>query len=96
MNAAIEILQASPQLLAQVATDHASVLFTYGPLGVISAWLMFRAEKLFGEVRTLAHRIDGLTKALLVDMIDRDTCGLATKRYAREEVAKIDARLPKV
>lgn len=84
------------QILAQAATEPTSLLLQYGPMGIISAWLMLRAEKGFAEIRSLTHRIDGLTKALLVDMIERDSCGLATKRYAREEVAKIDARLPKV
>lgn len=79
-------------VVAQVAADNAGVLLTYGPLGAMCAWLMFRAEKVFTEIRDLAHRIDGLTKALLVDMTNRDTCGAQTKLYAREAIAKIDAR----
>ena len=81
-------------LIAQVAAEGGNILITYGPLGVISAWLMFRAEKAFGEIRSLGHRIDGLTKALLMDMVSRDNCGLHTKAAARAEIAKIEARLP--
>lgn len=80
------------QVAGQVLTDNGTVLLTYGPLGAICAWFMFRAEKVTGELRTLAHRIDGLTRALLVDMTERDTCGINVKRYAREEIAKIEAR----
>ena len=79
-------------VIAQAAADNASVLLTYGPLGVMTAWLMWRSEKVFTEIRDLAHRIDGLTKALLVDMSNRDTCGVQTKAYAKEAIAKIDAR----
>ena len=82
-------------ILAQLAQDNAPSLLTYGPLGVICAWFMLRGEKVVAEIRFLAHRIDGLTKALLVDMTERDTCGLNTKRYAREEIAKIEARMSK-
>lgn len=79
-------------VVAQVAADNAGVLLTYGPLGVMCAWLMWRSERVFTELRDLAHRIDGLTKALLVDMANRDTCGLQTKQYAQDAIAKIDAR----
>lgn len=80
-------------VLAQIAQDNASALLAYGPLGVICAWFMFRAEKLFGEIRALGHRIDGLTRALLVDLTERDSCGHRTKEFAQEEIAKIEARM---
>lgn len=92
-------------LLAQVATEN-QALYSYGALGIICAWLMWRDEKRAKdlreadgerstEMRSLAHRIDGLTKALLVDITERESCGLHTKRYAKEEIAKIDARSAK-
>jgi hypothetical protein len=84
------------QTLAQIASDNTSVLLTYGPLGVICAWFMLRAEKVFTELRSLSHRIDGLTRALLADMVERDSVGIQTKKYARAEIAKIEARLPKI
>ena len=61
-------------------------------MGLMLAWFMLRGEKLASKVADLAHRIDGLTKALLVDMIDRDTVGPHVKAYAKETIAKIDAR----
>lgn len=84
------------QMLSQVAAENGSVLLTYGPMGVVLAWFMWRGEKLGGEIRSLAHRIDGLTRAMLMDMISRDNVGPATKAQAKAEIAKISARLPEV
>jgi hypothetical protein len=78
-------------ILAQLQ-DSAPALYTYGPMGVILAWFMWRGEKLSTEVRSLAHRIDGLTRALLVDMMNRETTGPTARRYAAEAIAQIEAR----
>lgn len=79
-------------VIAQLVNE-TPLLYTYGPMGIVLAWFMWRGEKIVTEIRSLAHRIDGLTKALLVDMVERETCGLHVKRYAKEEIAKIDARI---
>jgi hypothetical protein len=68
------------------------MLFAYGPMGIVLAWFMWRAERGFAKIADLAHRIDGLTKALLVDMVERDNAGLHVREYAAETIAKIDAR----
>lgn len=81
--------------LAQLVESN-NALYTYGPLGIICVWLMYRDEKRAADHRSLGHRLDGLTKALLVDMTERESCGTNTRRYAHEEIAKIDARLPRV
>ncbi len=88
------------QTIAQLAEQNASVLLTYGPLGVVCAWLMWKIERmeksmvesLGTRLGDLAHRIDGLTRAMLVDMTERESAGERTKEYAREAIAKIDAR----
>lgn len=80
--------------LAQTAAE-SPILLGYGPLGVVCLWLMYRDERRGNESRAVGHRIDGLTKALLVDMTERESCGVNTKRYAREEIAKIEARMSK-
>ncbi len=83
------------QIIAQfAAVDPTSVLLTYGPMGVILMWFMIRGEKLVVEIRGLSHRIDGLTRALLMDLVSRDSVGVQTKAQARAEIAKIDARMP--
>ncbi len=83
-------------ILSQIAasTEPFSILLAYGPMGVILAWFMIRGEKLVVEIRSLSHRIDGLSKALLMDLVSRDSVGVQTKLQARAEIAKIDARLP--
>jgi hypothetical protein len=83
--------------------DNSAALLTYGPLGIITAWLMYRDEKRSVQFRDtearnadyhhdVLHRIDGLTKALLVDKIESADATPEVRRYARETVAKIDAR----
>jgi len=91
--------------LAQIASE-AYPFAQYGVIGVVLGWFMWRDEKrandskvrderISTDYRALGHRIDGLSKALLVDMTERESCGLHVKRYAREEIAKIDARMPR-
>lgn len=84
------------QQIAQLVTENHSILLTYGPLGAVCAWLMWRAEKTEAKIVNvlgdLAHRIDGLTRAMLVDMTERESAGERTKEYARQAIAKIDAR----
>lgn len=93
------------EILAAGGEDTLS-LVTYGPLGIITAWLMYRDEKRALQVRQsearnadyhhdVLHRIDGLTKALLVDKIESVDATPEVRRYARETVAKIDARSEK-
>lgn len=84
----------SMNIIAQAAAEPVSILLAYGPMGVILLWFMARGEKLVVEIRSLSHRIDGLSKALLMDLMSRDSVGIQTKAQARAEIAKIDARLP--
>lgn len=80
---------------AQLVAEH-SELYTYGPMGVILAWFLWRGEKLGASVAkrldTLSHRIDGITRAMLVDVISRDSAGSHAKDAARTMLAKIEAR----
>jgi hypothetical protein len=78
--------------VADVATANAPLLYTYGPMGIVLGWFMLRGEKLIVEIRSLSSRIDSLTRALLVDTIDRDTCGEHAKQFARDSIAQIDSR----
>jgi len=81
-------------LLAQAADviPGPTALYTYGPMGIVLGWFMWRAEKIFSKISDLGHRIDGLTKAMLMDLISRDNIGPHTKQLAREALAKIEAR----
>lgn len=66
-----------------------TALVIYGPMGGMIAWFMLRAER---SLRTLSHRIDGMTRALLVDVISRDTAGVHAKNSARQMLAEIEAK----
>jgi len=82
--------------LSQIAAEPgAGVLLTYGPMGVLLLWFMYRDGKIVPEIRSLSHRIDGLTRALLMDMVNRDSTGPATRAAAQAEIAKIEERLTK-
>lgn len=89
-------------LLAQVAEANPA-LFTYGPLGIITAWMMWRDEKRAIQMREVEsrqfeyqadvmHRIDGLAKAFLVKMVKEEPKGSTVHEYAATAIAKIDAR----
>lgn len=92
-------------ILAQAAqlAEANPALYTYGPLGIICAYFMWRDEKrsaMFREHENrnaawhqeILHRIDGLTRALLVDMMERENVGKQVRDYATQVIAKIDAR----
>ncbi len=81
--------------IAQVltATENVPPLTAVGLLTAVLSWFMYQGMKIPKELRILAHRLDGLTRALLVDMTERDSAGIHVKKYAREEIAKIDERM---
>lgn len=80
-------------ILAQVPDMNlTAALVIYGPMGIFCAWFMMRVEKLIGEVRTLSHRIEGITKAMLVDVMSRESSGENAREIARDMLAKIDDR----
>lgn len=83
-------------LIAQTGTsvdlNPTSVLIAYGPMGVMLAWFMLRFEKMIDAFKTLSHRIDGITRAMLLDVASRDGVGNHTKNLANEMLARIEAR----
>jgi len=84
-------------VVAQVAqemanpTNPTNVLFQYGLAGVIIAWFMFEHKSFGKDIRTLSHRIDGLTRAMLVDALSRENIGPMARKFAQEMLAKIEA-----
>ncbi len=77
--------------LAQVASEM-NPLAQFGLLGVVLGYFMYQGYRLPAEIRSLAHRIDGMTKALLMDLISRDGVGPHAREEARKAIAKIQAR----
>lgn len=78
-------------VIAQAVTDNSTALLSYGPLGIITAWFMWRGEKLGGEIRTLGGRIETMTRAMLVDVISRESTGVHAKQQARDIMAEIES-----
>lgn len=78
-------------IIAQVAQEH-SVLYAYGPLGIICGWFMLRGEALIKEVRNYGHKIDGLRLALLANAAASDAAGASVRSFANEEIARIKAK----
>lgn len=83
-----------------------NALVIYGPMGVTLAWFMWRAEKKLEEVALraekrsdqvmehlgrLSHRINGITKAMLMDVISRDNHHGAAKEAAQRMLVEMEA-----
>lgn len=68
-----------------------TLLTVYGPMGVIIAWFMFRFEKWMAR---LNHKIDGLTRAMLITELGRETANPHShaRELAKEMLAKIKLR----
>lgn len=79
--------------LAQIAADNP--LASFGLAGIVIAWLFWFFDKLRNEIKLLAHRIDGLTRAMLIDLVSRDGIGIHAKAMAQQELEKIEARAKK-
>lgn len=80
------------ECLAQMGAEAspATILVAYGPMGVMLGWFMLRYEKVIGELRRLSHRIEGLSKAMLVDVLSRETAGSTARTKAIEILNKMD------
>ena len=97
MTAKLPILLAGlliPFTLGQAAPalNAANALWIYGPMYAMLGWFMLRGERIMSEIRVLSHRIDGLTKAMLVDVLSRENAGSQTRQTAQEMLAKINTR----
>lgn len=72
--------------IGQIATEFQPLL-NYGALGV-GAWWM--ATQLSKRVDNVAHKLEGLTRALLVVEINREGAGHG-REIARNMLAKLEA-----
>lgn len=101
------LLYASAFLATIEIAGIAQALITYGPLGLICAYLIYRDEKrekdraahdqLYGlkfdtmieEIRKLSHRLSGLSKGLLMDIMER-TQDANTRQLAKDMLERAD------
>lgn len=86
----------------------AQALITYGPLGLICAYLIYRQEKqeqarvahdqlwagkfdtMIEEMRKVSHRLSGLSKGLLMDIMER-THDAHTRQLAKDLLEKVES-----
>lgn len=72
-----------------------AVLLTYGPLGVVLAWFMLRGEakleKVIERLDLLGHKITGVTKAMLVDVLSREPVDSKARHIAQMMLAEMEA-----
>ena len=79
------------EFIAQVqAVEFHSVLFAYGPMGVMLGWFMLRGEKLIKEVRDFGQKIDGLRLALLANTISNANTPEALRRFCDSEISRVE------
>lgn len=69
-------------------------ILAYGPLGVICWWLLIKndakMDRVSTELRTVGHKIDGLTRALLADVISRETTGDKARGIAHKMLTDME------
>ena len=70
----------------------ASLLVAYGPMGIMLVWFMWRFETMVKAFRSLSHTIDGMTRAMLVDVMSRPGATTTVRRAATEMLNKIEER----
>lgn len=86
----IHYLHILAQAVPPVNTE--TLLFAYGPMGVMLAWFMWRFETLLQEFRKLRHQIEGGMRATLVDVLSRPSSGPVAREYAQKMLAEIEAK----
>lgn len=86
-------------ILAQVAAENPTALYVYGPLGIMVGWFMWQgtrfAENMKTQIGEVVNRIDTLSKAMMLDVLTRDSSGVHAKSQAREIIAEIDSKQAK-
>lgn len=78
--------------IAQIEGGIIKELFNYGIAGIVIGYFMWRDKSIGPKLETLSHRIDGLMRAMLIDVMSRDSSGEQARRFAQEMMAKIEQR----
>lgn len=72
-----------------------NAIVVYGPMALMLYWFMWRAERKSEQVlehlAKLSHRINGITKAMLVDVISRDNYNGAAREAAQRMLGEMEA-----
>jgi hypothetical protein len=85
--------------------DLVSAISVYGPMGLMLAWFAFMGQRflekvvstnekafadLLTELRRISHRLSGLERAMLADIISRESTGAEAKRIAQQMLTRIE------
>lgn len=74
-------------LLDKVEPDS---LARYGLLGVVLWWFMLKADK---RLAGIEHKMEGLNRTMLIEILSRSGTSLAARQMAVKELRKIDPAL---
>jgi hypothetical protein len=75
-------------ILAQVAAEN-PVLYTYGPLGVLCSYFIWRGETLAKDVK---KELVDMKSTMLLDILSRESAGEKARAIAQRMLAEIEAR----
>jgi len=72
--------------IAQLVEPY-ELFFRYGLLGVIVGWILFRLE---GRMASIEHKLIGLNRTLLIELLSRETISFMAKKMAEAELEKLN------
>lgn len=65
----------------------------YGLLGIMIAWVLVkldrRLESLENSMKANTHKVTGLSRTLLIELLSRENVSIQAKAAAREELARV-------
>lgn len=76
--------------IAQIAAEISPYepFLRYGLLGLVVGWILLRLET---RLDGISHKIIGLNRTLLIDLIARESVSVAGKAMARQELEKLNS-----
>jgi hypothetical protein len=89
-NAVFQLLAFVPVLSQLGEGADVEALAKYGLLGVVLAWFMIKADKRLGGIE---HKMVGLNRTMLIEILSRPTTSERSKQLCRDELRKIDPSL---
>lgn len=75
-------------IVAAVVEPEVSILYAYGPMGVILSWFMLRGEKLAARV---TKELTEMRETLLLDIMSRDTVSDFVRETVQSKLNAIQA-----
>ena len=73
-------------ILAQLVNEY-PLLYTYGPMGIFAAYFMLKIDP---RLASIEHKMVGLNRTMLIELLSRESISVAAKAAAREELEKLN------